>query len=184
MTAAHVRDVVVIGGGVAGMAATWTLRDRDVLLVEASNRLGGRLLSYPHHPYWLNLGAHLFPGAGSAVESLVNGLGLRTISIPGSTFGLVWDGTIYSRSRVELYPFSLPMSLRERLAFAVKGLKILSLVAAWRRSGRAGSTGSAPLSGRTFRSVVGRPPRCTPSPRLAARSTCSSTTPIRYVTGR
>ena len=36
------RDVVIVGGGIAGLAAAWRLRHRDVLLLEASDRLGGR----------------------------------------------------------------------------------------------------------------------------------------------
>ncbi|MBC3942917.1 FAD-dependent oxidoreductase, partial [Sphingomonas albertensis] len=49
---------VVIGGGAAGIAAARTLHDagRDVLLVEASDRLGGRARS-------LSL-ASLFPREG------------------------------------------------------------------------------------------------------------------------
>src|SRR4051794_31467650 len=129
--AERVHDTVVVGGGVAGMTAAWTLRDRDVLLIEASNRLGGRLMSYPRDPYWLNLGGHLFPGTGSTVGGLVEELGLKTIEIPGSKFGLVWEGKVYSRSRVELYPLTLPMSLRERAAFSVTGLRILRTVRAW-----------------------------------------------------
>jgi len=153
-------EVIVVGGGVAGMAAAWTMRDRDVLLVEASDHLGGRLKSCARDPYWLNLGGHLFPGVESAVGELINDLGLRTIKIPGSTFGVVWDGKVYSRSRVELYPLTLPMSLRERLAFATTGLRILRAVRAWKRAQGPDQPGS--LSGRgradSFRTVLGRPP--------------------------
>jgi len=56
------RDVVIVGGGIAGLSAAWRLRHRDVLLLEAGDRLGGRMRSDPCGEYWLNYGAHLFPG--------------------------------------------------------------------------------------------------------------------------
>ncbi|MEG8058345.1 FAD-dependent oxidoreductase [Sphingomonas sp. 22L2VL55-3] len=51
---------VVIGGGVAGIAAARTLHDagQEVLLVEASDRLGGRAHSLPL--------ASLFPAKAGA----------------------------------------------------------------------------------------------------------------------
>ena len=55
-------DVVIVGGGIAGLAAAWRLRHRDVLLLEAGDRLGGRMRSEPCGDYWRNHGAHLFPG--------------------------------------------------------------------------------------------------------------------------
>jgi protoporphyrinogen/coproporphyrinogen III oxidase len=157
----RVHDVVVVGGGVGGMAAAWALRDRDVLLLEASDRLGGRLLSHARDPYWLNLGGHLFPGPGTAVGDMVDALGLRAIEIPGSKFDLVWDGKVHSRRRVELYPLTLRMSVRERIAFADTGMRILRVVGRWRRAQSQG--GTVPLRDRqgspaTFRSIVGRPP--------------------------
>ena len=62
------RDVVIVGGGIAGLSAAWRLRHRDVLLLEAGDRLGGRIRSEVHGDYWLNHGAHLFPAPGSLLR--------------------------------------------------------------------------------------------------------------------
>ena len=37
----HVHDAVIVGGGIAGLSAAWDLRNRDVLVLEASDRPGG-----------------------------------------------------------------------------------------------------------------------------------------------
>src|SRR6476620_9061669 len=50
-------DAVIVGGGIAGLASAWDLRNRDIRVLEASDRLGGRIRSETRDPYWLNLGA-------------------------------------------------------------------------------------------------------------------------------
>ena len=54
-------EVAVVGGGIAGLTAAWNLRDRDVVVLEAEPRIGGRIRSEPRGEYWLNLAAHIFP---------------------------------------------------------------------------------------------------------------------------
>ena len=44
------RDAIVVGGGIAGMSAAWRLRFGDVLVLEGSNRIGGRLRSERRGP--------------------------------------------------------------------------------------------------------------------------------------
>jgi oxygen-dependent protoporphyrinogen oxidase len=127
------RDVVIIGGGIAGLAAAWRLRHRDLLLLEAGDRLGGRMRSDPCGDYWLNYGAHLFPGPGSLVDRMARECGLETVPVAGSMMGLAVGSTLLNVGRVETYPFRLPLSVRERIAFARTGLKVQRAVTHYHR---------------------------------------------------
>jgi protoporphyrinogen oxidase len=122
-------DVVIVGGGIAGLAAAWQLRHLDVLLLEASDRLGGRMRSDPCGDYWLNYGAHLFPAPGSLVDGMARDCGLETVPVTGSMTGLAVGSTLLNTGRVETYPFRLPLSMRDRIALAKAGLKIQRAVA-------------------------------------------------------
>ena len=132
----ELRDVVIVGGGIAGLAAAWRLRDRDVLLLEAADRLGGRLRSEPRGDYWLNHGAHLFPGPGSLVDSMARDCALETVPVTGSMMGLALGSKLLDRGRVETYPFRLPLSVRERAAFAAAGIRVQRAVATRNRLAR------------------------------------------------
>lgn len=127
------RDVVIVGGGIAGLAAAWRLRHRDVLLLEASDRLGGRMRSDPCGDYWLNYGAHLFPAPGSLVDGMARECGLETVPVTGSMMGIAVGSTLLNRGRVETYPFRLPLSVRDRIAFARAGVKVQRAVARYHR---------------------------------------------------
>lgn len=159
-------DAVVIGGGVAGMSSAWMLRHRNIVLLEEADRLGGRIRSEPRGDYWLNLGAHLFPGPGSTVHRMVEDLGLETVEIPGSKTGMYFAGRVRVHDRIEAYPLLLPLSLRERFALATVGLRLLALVKKWQRIAVRRDAESEEArrlrlaqaeSGRSFRDVLGRP---------------------------
>jgi len=59
------KDVVIVGGGLAGLSAAWRLRHWDTVLLESGHRVGGRIRSERRGAYWLNWGGHVFAGAGS-----------------------------------------------------------------------------------------------------------------------
>ena len=127
------RDVVVIGGGIAGLSAAWRLRHRDVLLLEAGDRLGGRMRSDVRGDYWLNYGAHLFPAPGSLVDGMARDCGLETVPVTGGMMGLALGSTVLVDGRVETYPFRLPLPVRDRIAFVKAGVKIQRAVARYHR---------------------------------------------------
>jgi protoporphyrinogen/coproporphyrinogen III oxidase len=129
----ELRDVVVVGGGIAGLAAAWRLREHNILLLEADERLGGRLRSDPAGDYWMNYGAHLFPGRGTIVDRMARDCGLDTVPVTGSMMGLAVGPKLLSRGPVETYPLRLPLSVRDRVSFAMAGLRVRRAVSAYRR---------------------------------------------------
>ena len=128
-------DAVVVGAGIAGLSAAWDLRDRDVLVLERSDRLGGRIRSEPRDPYWLNVGAHVFAGPGSATERLLSETGVEAVPVPGQLAAIELNGRIVVGGRPELYPFRLPITVGERLALIRAGLRLRRAVAAYERVG-------------------------------------------------
>lgn len=126
-------DVVVIGGGIAGLTVAWRLRHRDVVLLEASDRVGGRMRSERRGDYWLNYGAHLFPAPGSLVDSIATELALETVPVWGSMMGLAVGRTKLTAGPVESYPLRLPLAITDRVAFALRGLKVQHAVTAYHR---------------------------------------------------
>jgi oxygen-dependent protoporphyrinogen oxidase len=151
------RDVIIVGAGVAGLAAAWRLRGSDVLVIERRSRVGGRIKSLPWGERWINLGAHLFAGPGSAIHELVVALQLDStlLEIPGSKSAVYFKGKVHAPRRAELLPLTLDLNPGERLALARAGLRLRRGVAAWRRSQRrrsGESDGARALRDSQFRS--------------------------------
>ena len=153
-------DVVVIGGGIAGLSAAWALRDRDVVVLEASDRVGGRIRSERRGRYWLNFGAHVFGGAGTPTDRLLCETGVEAVDVPGVLTGVSLEGRLVAGGRIETYPLRLPLSARDRLAFVRTGIRLRVGVARYDRIVRTGDQERvlAYLGDRTFADWLGSVP--------------------------
>jgi protoporphyrinogen/coproporphyrinogen III oxidase len=98
--------VVVVGGGLTGLATAWHLRDdADVLLLEASDRLGGEIHTAELAGAPLDVGADAFLARQPEAEALVRavGFGDEDLVAPATSLVYVWvrgrlrplpDGTV------------------------------------------------------------------------------------------
>src|SRR2546423_7292448 len=117
-------EVVVVGGGIAGLAAAWHLRGLDVLVLEAADRLGGRIRSEPRGEVWLNFGAHVFGGPESATGGLLSATGVTAAQVEGRLAAVALGDRVVASGMVETYPFRLPLPLRSRAALVRAGVKL------------------------------------------------------------
>lgn len=131
------RNVIVVGGGLAGLAASLYLArgGRTVTLFEKRRFLGGRAITTLRHGYRFNLGAHAFYRAGHAA-AVCRELG---IPIRGSV------AKFRARALSGDEQFLLPVSFWSLIATQVVGLRGKSelIRALWqiRRRGGAGAEG-------------------------------------------
>lgn len=118
------RDVVIVGAGIAGLTAAHHLRDLAPLVLEADERVGGRILSTQRGDLALSVGAHMFPPPDSVIGRMVTEFGLEVMPITGSMLNVYYRGKLVRDLRPELLPFRLPLSLPGRISFARAGLRV------------------------------------------------------------
>jgi monoamine oxidase len=78
-------DILIIGGGVAGLQAACDLSNAGlrVAVLEARDRLGGRILTRHHASYPVELGAEFIHGRPQVILRLASEAGLRVAPVEG-----------------------------------------------------------------------------------------------------
>jgi len=78
------RSVLVIGGGIAGLAAARELARNNVFttVIEAKNRFGGRIYSLPEGAVPIEFGAEFVHGQSKSLIEAIRRARLKTIAVP------------------------------------------------------------------------------------------------------
>lgn len=119
-------DVVVVGGGVAGLAAALeavsqagTRGTPSVLLLEASDRVGGKVRTVREQGYVVEAGPDCFVTSKPGVLEMARRLGLEDQLLPQGTSGAY----VWSRGRLHRLPEGLLLLVPTRfLPFAMSSL--------------------------------------------------------------
>lgn len=74
-------DVVIVGAGLSGLAAGWELRKhgKSFAILEAQNRIGGRILTITHQDSTIDLGAQWISPFQPRIQSLLKFFNIKTI---------------------------------------------------------------------------------------------------------
>jgi monoamine oxidase len=120
-------EVVVVGAGMAGLMAATTLADRDVVVLEGSDRAGGRVDTVRQGDYWINVGTQFTEGTGPLIDALQRHR-IPMGTLEGKSVALALGGKQVDTSN----PFSLMlrsrMTFQDRIGLAAVGTRILANV--------------------------------------------------------
>lgn len=87
-------DLIVVGGGIAGLAAAWEGRSRgaEVVVLEAADRAGGKIRSSPVAGVVLDESADAFLARVPEAVDLCRELGLEDLVSPATGRAYIWAG--------------------------------------------------------------------------------------------
>ncbi len=117
-------DLIVVGGGIAGLTVAYRLRHKNILLLEKEPVVGGRTLSRTLGDYVYNAGAQVIMGSQSPVAGLADELSVARTLIDKTKVPLFVDGKLYSASSQAGLLARLPLSLLDKLRFGLAALRI------------------------------------------------------------
>jgi monoamine oxidase len=109
-------DVIVLGAGMAGLAAARALAERGlhVLVVEAQQRVGGRILSQKvDGGGTVELGAEFVHGRPPELWALIDEAGVQTVERDGATLREGWGGGLENAESGDDEPMFAPLEQLE-----------------------------------------------------------------------
>jgi len=110
-------EVVILGAGLAGMTAAYHLRDRDVVVIESRDRVGGRTLSGEHDSYWYNSGAQFVWDARTL--ALCSELGLEVLGGEGAQSAVFVNGKLATAPDPNRLFMKMPVPWVEKARFGL-----------------------------------------------------------------
>jgi monoamine oxidase len=120
-------EFVVVGAGIAGLMAASALADRDVVVLEADNRTGGRVETVRRGDYWINVGTQFTEGTGPLIDALHRHQ-VPMGTLEGKSVALALGGKQVDTSNPFNLMFRSKMTWRDRVGLAVVGARILANV--------------------------------------------------------
>lgn len=108
-------DVIVIGGGIAGLSCAWKLMEQglDVHVLENAEHIGGNIRTVEHEGYRLEVGPYSFLGGSEYMWRMLEELGIEDLPIPSSA--AADNRFIYRDGKLMAMPLSLWGFLSTRL---------------------------------------------------------------------
>ncbi|MGW4123255.1 flavin monoamine oxidase family protein [Nocardia sp. NPDC004711] len=121
-------EVVVVGAGMAGLMAATTLAPRtDVVVLESTDRTGGRVDTVRKGDYWINVGTQFTEGTGTLIDAL-NKHGIEMGSLAGKSVALYLNGGLVDTANPLALMFRTKMTMMDRLGMAIVGARILAVM--------------------------------------------------------
>ncbi len=108
-------EIVIVGGGIAGLSTAYHLPGRDVLVLEKAAEVGGRSISGYRDGYWYAKGTEYVGIPYGALDNIVKGLKIPLLPIAPPMDATWSDGKIY-------FGFSGMIKLLTRTG-GIRGLK-------------------------------------------------------------
>jgi len=118
--------VVVVGGGISGLAAAWRLRERglDVVVLEASDRAGGKIKTERAGEWLVEHGPNGFLDSRRPVLELARDVGLGAELVPADD--RAEHRYLFLRGELRAVPHSPPAFLRSNLLSRRGRLRMLA----------------------------------------------------------
>ncbi|TQM33427.1 flavin monoamine oxidase family protein [Nocardia bhagyanarayanae] len=119
-------EVVVVGAGMAGLTAATTLAPAaEVVVLESTDRTGGRVDTVRQGDYWINVGTQFTEGTGTLIDAL-DRHGIEMGSLAGKSVALHLNGATVDTSNPFALMFRTRMTMMDRLGLAIVGARILA----------------------------------------------------------